>query len=956
MNYLPWRLTLLGSLRAEANGGTAIITRFRSQKTASLFAYLASHPEHSHPREALVDKFWPDDDPEAGRNSLRVALAALRRELEPEPLAAGSVLATDRFAVGFVLGAVLCDVVSFDSALKRAGRSEGEARAAVLTEAVACYTGPLLPGFYDDWISEERERLQAAFEDALERLADYHEARKDPGSALECAERLALEQDAAPDDPHSRRVERLRHQAAETERQAARSAAEAAGLPFLPVPVDRLVGRDGTIADLSSLLLLSQSQTRLVTLIGPGGTGKTRVALETARRLQQTVGAHSVCFVPLVEVNEPHRILEAVRDALRLPRNTSSALSEGEVQQSLQEQILLRLNGSAGNTSPFLLVLDNFEQLTERWGGAAATVINRLLRSSERLVCLVTSRRRLGITGERLYTVPPLAVPPVTTKGACLEPDALAQVASVALFTERARSVNPDFVLTSLNAAVVAELCTRLEGLPLAIELAAAWSSSLSPTKMLARLEERFALLASVRRQDKTDRHRSLWATIAWSYDLLPGDLRQLWVNLSVFRGGWTAEGAAALASADQSGTGIQESLARLRERSLIVPVGEDADGEMRFTLLESLREWAALQLNTDAALKTSQCHAAYFYRLMEISRDKMRGPDEKVWLERCEAEHDNLRTACDFYYEHSQASEAKALDGLRLSSLLSFFWRKRGYLLEARQRLDRFLSLPILDSQTLDRGKALNSAGLTAWMQNDLDAATAYYEDALQLFRAIQDTTGIGKVLSNLSLIAMERNDYPQVIALASESLTLHRSAGDRLSEAMSLGNLGNVYLETDDYARGKEQHRQALEIYRELGDNEGITISLSGLAYAAVQMGERNEACRLFREALIIRRSLSDLWRICFSLTSIADFLCGEGKATIAAQLYGAVETLRESIGAPFSEVRQKEFDEKCTFMRGNLGEAAYSAAYAAGKFFTHDDAVALALAHCETEETAE
>ena len=954
MHYLPWRLTLLGSLRAVSNDGTVAITRFRSQKTASLFAYLASHPERNHPREAIVDQFWPDDDPEAGRNSLRVALAALRRELEPDPLVAGTVLATDRFAVGFVPGAIECDVVTFDSAIKRAGRGEGDARAAALAEAVACYTGPLLPGFYDDWISEERERLQAALEEALGRLIDYHEARKDPGGALDYAQRLATEQAAEPDDPLSRRVERLRHQAAEVEMQAARISAEAAALPFLPVPVDRLVGRNQIIADLSDLLLVSQSETRLVTLIGPGGTGKTRVALETARKLQQKLGAHSVCFVPLVEVNEPHRILEAIRDALRLPRNTASALSEGEAQQSLQEQILLRLNGSEESTAPFLLVLDNFEQLTERWGGAAATVINRLLRSSERLVCLVTSRRRLGITGERLYTVPPLAVPPIITKGASLEPGDLAQIASVALFTERARSVNPDFVLTSANAATVAELCTRLEGLPLAIELAAAWSGSLSPTKMLGRLEERFALLASARRQDKTDRHRSLWATIAWSYDLLPGDLRQLWVNLSVFRGGWTAEGAAALASADQSGTGIQESLARLRERSLIVPVGEDTDGEMRFTLLESLREWAVLQLSPDDALNASERHAAYFYRLMEISREKMRGPDEKIWLERCEAEHDNLRTACDFYYEHSQTSEIKALDGLRLSSLLSFFWRKRGYLLEARQRLDRFLSLPILASQTLDRGKALNSAGLTAWMQNDLHAATAYYEDALQLFRAIQDTTGIGKVLSNLSLIAMERNDYLQVIALAEESLTLHKSTGDHLSEAMSLGNLGNVYLENDDYARGKEYHLQALEIYRELGDNEGITISLSGLAYAAVQLGERSEARRLFREALIIRRSLSDLWRICFSLTSIADFLCGESKTAIAAQLYGAVESLRESIGAPFSEFRQREFDEKCAVMRSELGEAAYSTAYATGKSFTHDDAVALALAHCETKET--
>jgi predicted ATPase/DNA-binding SARP family transcriptional activator len=953
MNFLPWRLTLLGSLRADANGGKAPITRFRSQKTASLLAFLASHTDHHHPREELVDRFWPDDDTEAGRNSLRVALAALRRELEPAPLPGGSVLAADRFTVGFVSGAIHCDVVEFDAALRRAnraGRDNTEARTVALEEAVSLYTGPLLPGFYDDWICEERERLQAAFWETLERIADSYEARKDFRRALEYARRLAIEQGSDPADPISQRIERLRRLAAETELQEEKGAVETASRPFLPRPLDCLIGRAVALDTLSDIILRG---TRLTTLTGPGGTGKTRLALETAAALQSKFGVDNVCFVPLVEITETHRIREAIRDALRLPRNTTAALSAQDAQDAqdaLQAQILQRINEAKrpdGTPANFLLVLDNFEQLAERQGVAAADVLSKLLRGSERLLCLVTSRRRVGVMGERLFAVPPLDLPDAKTNDT--SPEALAQVSSIALFLERAQSVNPDFQLTTNNAAAVSELCVRLEGLPLAIELAAAWSGSLTPKAMLSRLEERFALLASVRGQDKTHRHRSLWATIAWSYDLLPTDLQQFWARLSVFRGGWTGDSAAALAP---SATGVHELLARLRERSLIVGMGEDPSGEIRFTLLESLREWAAQQLSPDESSATNGSHAAYFLHQMESAREKLRGPEEKSWLDRFESDHENFRAAIDHYYSLARQDEAAAQTGLHFVSALSGFWRKRGYLREARQRMDTFLALPLSQAATLERGKVLNSIGLTAWMQNDLEAATAYYEEGLALFHSIEDTIGIGKVLSNLSLIAMERNDYPEVIRLAEESLAVHRSTGDRLSEAMSLGNLGNVYLETDDYAEGSRYHNEALKIYRELGDNEGITIALSGLAYAAVHSGDRNEARRLFHEALVIRQALNDLWRICFSFTSIADFLLNEGNTVTAAQLYGATEALRQEIGAPFSDVRQAEFDNKCTEMRTILGKATFDDAYTTGRKLRRAEAVELALKSCATE----
>ncbi|MES2463374.1 MAG: tetratricopeptide repeat protein [Armatimonadota bacterium] len=951
MNYLPWRLTLLGSLCAVSHGGTISITRFRSQKTASLLAFLTSHPRTRHAREELVERFWPETDIAAGQNSLRVALAALRRELEPSPLAGGSVLLTDRLTVGFAPRTVDCDVVAFDAAISRANlasRDDGDIRADALEDAVALYTGPLLPGFYDPWICDERARLEAAFIDALERLADYYEARKDIRRALEFARRLEGEQEIDPDDPNFGRVDRLTLLAGQSEA----AIAEAASRPHLPRPLDRFIGREENIKALSEILLGEAGSVRLVTLTGPGGTGKTRLALETAAGLQRKFGVDNIAFVPLVEIRNPDRILEAIREALRLPPSATAAHSDEEVESALRSQILQRLNTSKttdGSTTPFLLILDNFEQLAER-NAAASNVLERLLRGSSRLICLVTSRRRVGVRGERLFAVPPLAVP--DTGAVQRDWQALGHIASVELFLERSRSASPDFRLTAANATAIAELCTRLEGLPLAIELSAAWSGSLSPSTMLVRLKERFALLSSVRSQDKMNRHRSLWATIAWSFDLLPLDLQQFWLRLSVFRGGWSAESAAAVCLetvTSPKGVEVYEILARLRERSLIQTIEEGTSGEIRFTLLESLREWAESQLEDASSGVVSQRHALYFAQQSEAARNELRGTQEKYWLDRFETDHDNFRAACDFYYSQGHWDESAVRDGLSFVGVLSLFWRKRGYLRDSRQQTDRFLSLPLSLAIPLERAKALNSVGLTAWMQNDLDAAVAYYDESLALFQNLGDTVGIGKVLSNLSLIAMERNDYPQAIALTEESLALHRSTGDSLSEAICLGNLANAYLETDDYKKGGEYHDSALSIYRELGDNEGIAIALSGFAYAATQAGERDKARRLYYEALQLRHELNDVWRICFSLASIADLLIQEGEVETAALLFGAVEALRQEIGAPVSDMRQTEFQVSRAKIVAITGEQKFGKLFAKGKHLCREDTVELALKSC-------
>lgn len=444
----------------------------------------------------------------------------------------------------------------------------------------------------------------------------------------------------------------------------------------LPLSLTRFFGRVEAVRAVQESLLAPAP--RLVTLTGPGGAGKTRLAAEAAPQVGAALGG-PVVFVPLAALSEHARLAGAVADALHLPRTSADPF----------DQIIEALS-----PTPALLVLDNMEQL----GAGGARFVQALLERVPMLTCLATSRHRLGLEGEHEMPVLPLPTPahPGT-------PERLLEFASVQLFADRAQAARPDFQVTRRNAEAVAALCHRLEGIPLALELAAGWSGALTPAQMLARLGRRFDLLVS-RRQDASPRHRTLWAAMDWSYRLLPADMQQFFARLSVFRSGWTLEAAGAVCAAPRA----LDSLAELRDRSLVTAEENEAGG-MRFRLLETLREFGAAQLVDGARGALARGHAAYFSSIAQEAKPHLTGADQARWLDRLEDDHDNLRAALDWH----QAPEGDADAGLRLAANLVRFWQVRGHLTEGRAIFAALLARPGADAEA--RAEALDGAGSLA-------------------------------------------------------------------------------------------------------------------------------------------------------------------------------------------------------------------------------------------------
>jgi len=532
-------------------------------------------------------------------------------------------------------------------------------------------------------------------------------------------------------------------------------AAEAGRPAHLPSQLTRFFGREEEIARLTELLTTghrppttespssvvggSSSVVRLVTLTGPGGTGKTRLAIEVAGRLAEAFGG-AVWFVPLQDLTAPRLIPGAIVEGLGLPRSPGVEL--------LQQAV----NFLNGRDAPSLLVLDNLEHLlagARRKAEDGAAVVRALLERVPTLTCLVTSRRSLNLEGEREFPVRPLPVPeaepqrhrdtedsqrafePRTTHHAPLTPEQLMQFASVQLFLDRAQGVRPDFQVTPGNAARVAALCVRLEGIPLAIELAAARMQVISPTQMLSQLEGRFAFLVS-RRRDVTERHRSLHAAIEWSYRLLPKELRRFFCRLSVFRGGWSLEAAEAVCEEPLA----LDYLAQLRECSLIL--SEETPQEMRFRLLETLREYADEQLSKEEREGACRRHATWFLGLAEEAHAPLFSENCSIWLDRLETEMENLRGALDWHQAQADSSP-----GLRLVVALHRYWDMRGYTQEGYERLKTMLRRGTDMTPDPLRARAFALVGHLAQRQGNYAEAAAWTEQQLAIARAMADKHG---------------------------------------------------------------------------------------------------------------------------------------------------------------------------------------------------------------------
>ncbi len=698
---------------------------------------------------------------------------------------------------------------------------------------------------------------------------------------------------------------------------------ESAALPPLPAPLAPLVGREREVAELSALI--RNGTARLLTLTGPGGVGKTRLALHLATKTEEAFDG--VLFVSLAPLRDPSLILPALAQMLDVRARTSRTLV-----QTLQT--LLR------NRS-LLIVLDNFEHVL-----AGAVDVAELLRTCPRLTALVTSRAPLRIAGERVFPITPLRLP---ASGAMVTLAEAANNEAVVLFVQRAHEVRPDFSLTETNAQAVADICYHLEGLPLAIELAAAKIRIFEPSALLPRLQRRLPLLTEGT-QDLPERLRTMRNAIGWSYDLLSEELKHLFRRLSVFAGGCTIEAADAICRDWGLGTGVTnrpqpaapsvlDGLTMLADHHLLASLPQP-DGEPRFHMLETIREFAQeLLMARGEAEATYDAHAAYFLAFAERAGIELTGPNQLIWLDRLEDEAPNLRAALSYLLEHGDSEQ-----GLRLAAALWHFWVIHDRVPEGRRWLEGLLALPTSTISPLVRAKALAAAGDLAERQCDYAVARQWCQEALGLARAHGDAATITAALRGLANIATAAGDYEHAQAWLFESLSLARQHGDAWATALAILRLGRQ----PDAELQAARFEEALGLFRQAGDSRYILVTLADLGWCRLwQLDRESEAQALFAEALVLAKRLGYRWWIAWCLMGLAILLGRQGQLERSARFFGAAAALREAVQEPLEPSVQRVHDEQVTAVRAALGADAFGVAWAAGQRLTLDQIFAEARA---------
>jgi predicted ATPase len=740
------------------------------------------------------------------------------------------------------------------------------------------------------------------------------------------------------------------------------------------------------VAQVCDLLL---NGVRLLTLTGPPGIGKTRLAIEVAERLLH--GSHDgVFFVTLAPINDPHLVAPTIAQALGLKESGDRPLIATLTEYLRHKRVLM--------------LLDNFEQVLD-----AVPQVVELLQACPQSRVLVTSREALHVRGERQFSVPPLAVPEIEHLP---DLESLSHYPAVEFFVERAQAANPDFALTQRNATDVAAVCVHLDGLPLAIELAAARTNILSIKEILTALDNRFVMLSGGWR-DLPPRHRTLRHAIGWSYDLLNETEQILFRRLGVFVDGCTLAAIEAVCNIEGDlpvgvlagvGSLVDKNLIQLRlaDSGLQIDVANpQSEGETRFTMLETIHEYAKEKLaeadegNGGEAKALRRRHADYFLALAEETNPKLRGPDQAVWFDRLADEQGNMRAVLEWCQQVESGVEG-AKTSLRLVGALAWYWYTRGPYSEGRQRVAEALSRmegvetwEPAERATL-RLKALRAAGMLAWVQGDFASSRSLYEETLTLAREEGDRDLEARTLNNLGIMARDaEGNYASARSLQEQSLVIIRELGDMHSAIVALNNLGGIDQIEGDFASARLRHEEALAIARELGDKTGIAHSLQWLGDLAYFEGNYPLARKVHEQALAEQAELGDKWAIpsslrmlgCIALrlgeydraaallresltfcieqgirvflflttsglAAVAAARGGAGVAERAARLFGASEGMWQAAGGKLYGNYMAEMECDVEAARAQLDEETWHRAWQEGQSMTFEQAVDFAL----------
>lgn len=958
----PYRLhiRLLGGFQVSAGSRPIGDKAWRQRKVATLIKLLALADTHRLHREQVLDLLWPDLDPKAAANNLHYTLHVARRILDPDKVSPSPLLQIQGDQITLCPPESLwTDVEAFRAAVSIARRGDDPI---AYQAALALYTGDLLPeDRYEDWAEEWRRELEAAHLALLLELSGVLERRGAYGAAIETLHRAltsdptlekvhvtlmrlyagsgqrwqalrqyeglrqALQGIGAEPDPSSREL----YEEIQAGRLPAGPAAPQvgrAGEPGetrrhnLPNLLTSFIGRRQEIAAITRTL----ETTRLLTLVGAGGAGKTRLAQAAVEELVPAF-PDGVRLVDLASLSREDLAPQAVARALGV--------------QEEQDRPLINTLVDFLQPRRILLLLDNCEHLI----GPCSDLAEALLHACPQLHMIATSREALGIEGEVRYGVPSLSLPPRDSAAEEIEASEAVQ-----LFLARARARRPGFTLDPTNVSAVLQICRQVEGLPLGVELAAARLGTLSVQQIADRMSDALGFLAT---GDRTSvpRHRSLRGALDWSYHLLHQEERVLFQRLSVFAGGWTLEAAEAIGPRRETdASGVLDTLSGLIDKSLVIAeVG--AGGAMRYHFLAPVRQYALERLEEGGEVGTvCRQHAGLFLAVAQRAQSELRGPDQAAWMERLDIERHNLRAALDW----ARGEDGNAEVGLHLAASLWLFWYTRGYLREGQYWLETLLS-QTSEVATRYRAEALRGAGAMVYGQRQYESAAPFFAQALQMYRELDDYQGVASCLNMLGVVHGDRDELDTARVLHEEALSLRRDLGDALGIAQSLGNLGNIAHRQGDHARTRRLFEEGLALERELGDWGSVAISLHNLGRLFFEQGELEVATARLKESVALAADVGEMDVIASCLTELGHVAFAHGRSERAARLHGAVQALRETIGSPIPPEDMAQYRDDCVRLHAALGDAAFHAATEDGRALSLEQAMAYALADNEPEK---